>query len=323
MLATVFYVQGLLMDTAAIAAVALIGYLFCRRNRAQKHTPHDAKLLDELARAGLIAAQLENLASRLAAETGAHCTSFSGFKSQIDGMQTSGAAADWSKLRQRADSLLGATWRLATSLSLAGDQLRNQQTQLITFSSSRIDPTTGLHNRRSMEEHLDALIAMHADGKRRFGLALFSVAAEANESEAAAETRLRLVARLLQECIRDNDFVARYSDDEFVVLMPQTTLAGALAFGDRLMRRAGAYLRSSVWGGVVEAAAGETAQKLLSRADSALYSARAEGLSCLFQHSGVAVRRHGADSRPTAPVHAASAAIEADEPEEELLAVAR
>ncbi len=105
MLATVFYAQGLLMDTAAIAAVALVGYLFGRRMRGQTHSPHDAKLLDELARAGLIAAQLEHLASRLAAETGAHRTSFAGLKSQIAAMQTGGAAADWPKLRQCADGL--------------------------------------------------------------------------------------------------------------------------------------------------------------------------------------------------------------------------
>jgi PleD family two-component response regulator len=150
-----------------------------------------------------------------------------------------------------------------------------------------------------MEEHLDALISMHADGKRHFALALFSVASDTDESDAACETRLRLVARLLQECMRDNDFVARYSHDEFVVLMPQTTLAGALAFGERLMRNAGAYLKCPVWGGIVEATSGETGQKLLSRADSALYSARAEGYSCLFQHNGVSVRRHG-EARPNA-----------------------
>lgn len=281
------------MDVATIAATALLGYLFFRRQRTARPNPRDAKLLDELARASLIAEQLENVAARLAVETGTHRRSFSGFNSRIESMHTGAAEADWPKLRDCADDLLGATWRLATSLSLAGDQLRHQQTQLITFSSSRIDPTTGLHNRRSMEEHLDALIAMHADGQRRFALAVFSVAASGDEDQAADETRLRLIARLLQECIRDNDFVARYSNDEFVVIMPQTTLAGALAFGERLLRRSAAHLRSSMWGGVVEAVAGETSQKLLSRADSALYSARAEGAACMFQHTGTAVRRYG------------------------------
>jgi diguanylate cyclase (GGDEF)-like protein len=288
----------LLVDAAALAAVALIGYIFGRRTRRQP-APQDAKLLDEMARAQLIAAQLEHLASRVAAEAGAHKAGFAAFKSHIAKMQSGVAVADWPKLRTRADGLLSSTWRLATGLSMAGDQLRNQQAQLITFCGSRVDAATGVHNRRSMEEHLDALISMHADGKRHFALALFSVASDLDESEAACETRLRLVARLLQECIRDNDFVARYSHDEFVVLMPQTTLAGALAFGERLMRNAGAYLRCPVWGGIVEAASGETGQKLLSRADSALYSARAEGRSCLFQHNGTSVRRYNGDLKST------------------------
>jgi diguanylate cyclase (GGDEF)-like protein len=299
MLTLATFTDALLIDTTALAAVALIGYIFGRRTR-QQPAPQDAKLLDELARAQLIAAQLEHLASRVAAEAGAHRAGFAAFKSHIAKMQAGVAGADWPKLRSRADGLLSSTWRLATGLSLAGDQLRNQQAQLITFSGSRVDPATGVHNRRSMEEHLDALISMHSDGKRHFALALFSVASDVDESEAACETRLRLVARLLQECIRDNDFVARYSHDEFVVLMPQTTLAGAVAFGERLMRNAGAYLRCPVWGGIVEAASGETGQKLLSRADSALYSARAEGDSCLFQHTGVSVRRHVGDAKSSA-----------------------
>jgi len=316
MLATVFSAQGLLIDTAALAAVALVGYLVCRRSRAARCRPRDAKLLDELARASLIAGQLETVASHLSTEAGDHSRGFAQFKSQLVRLQTAGAAPDWPQLRERADALVGASWRLATSLSLASDQLRHQQTQLSTFSSSRIDSTTGLHNRRALEEHLEALVALHADGKRRFGLAVFSVTGEPGESEAAGQTRLRLVARLLQECVREDDFVARYSDDEFVVIMPHTTLAGAAAFGERLLRRSAAYLRCPVWGGVVEAGAGEPADKLLSRADSALYSARAEGGSCLFQHTGAGVRRHERDTRLTGvatAAHGGDAELELDD----------
>ena len=67
MFTTDFFGDGLLIDTAALAAVALIGYIFGRRTRPTQG-PQDGKLLDELARAQLIAAQLEHLASRVAAE---------------------------------------------------------------------------------------------------------------------------------------------------------------------------------------------------------------------------------------------------------------
>ena len=101
-------------------------------------------------------------------------------------------------------------------------------------------------------------------------------------------------------CIREDDFVARYSADEFVVLMPQTMLAGALAFAERLLMQANVHLACPMWGGVVEAVSDETAEKLLSRADSALYSARAAGGASLFVHTGAGVRRHLVDLQPAA-----------------------
>ena len=47
------------------------------------------------------------------------------------------------------------------------------------------------------------------------------------------------LASVIRTCMRDSDFVARYGDDEFVVVMPQTTLAGARVFGDRVRKRRG------------------------------------------------------------------------------------
>jgi diguanylate cyclase len=182
---------------------------------------------------------------------------------------------------------------------LACDQLRRQKRLLVAFTGSRIDPATGLQNRRSLEEQLDAFFSIHATGKRRFALALFSVSAADSTAEdddpAVGEAQLRRIARLLEDCLRDDDVVARYSQDEFVVLMPQTTLAGALAFSERLLVRSTAELGCPVWGGVVEAASDETPDKLLSRADSALYSARAAGDAALFQHNGQGLRRHAVE----------------------------
>lgn len=295
MLAGMFFPEGLLVDTAALAAVALIGYLFGRRTRGNSPGAMDAKFLDGLSRAQCIANELEHIAARIRNELAGHQVSIAAFQTHMKLMQSGAAAADWSKLGERAEALLSPTMKLATNLSLAYDQLRNQQAQLITFSGSRIDPTTGLHNRRSMEEQLDAMLSAHSAGKRRLALALFSVNSTLDNAAEPGEVQLKPVARLLEECVRGNDFVARYSPDEFVVLMPKTTLAGALVFSERLIRLADAELNQPVWGGVVEAAAGETPQKLLSRADSALYSARTQDAAALFQHNGASVRRYAFD----------------------------
>ena len=289
MIANALMADGLLLDTAALAAVALIGYIFGRRTRREAAGVLDAKLQNGLSRARCIASELEHIASRLRTELAGHQTGIAAFQAQVKSMLIGGAAADWNRLGEQAEALLSPTMKLATSLSLAYDQLRTQQAQLATFAGSRIDPATGLHNRRSMEEQLDALTSA---GKRRLALALFSVQSATGDADDSGETLLKPVARLLEECVRRNDLVARYSQDEFVVLMPKTTLAGALVFSERLIRMADAELGQAVWGGVVEAAPGEPPTKLLSRADSALYSARTHDAASLFQHNGSSVRRY-------------------------------
>jgi diguanylate cyclase (GGDEF)-like protein len=304
--------EGLLVDTAALAAVALIGYIFGRRTRNVNVGALDAKLQSGLNRARCIASELEHIATRLRTELAGHQIGIAAFQSQVKSMLAGGATADWNRLGEQAEALLGPTMKLATNLSHSYDQLRNQQARLATFAGSRIDLATGLHNRRSMEEQLDALLSTSDLANRRLSLALFSVQQAAGDGEEARDM-LKPVARLLEECVRQNDLAARYSEDEFVVLMPKTTLAGALVFSERLIRMAGAELGQAVWGGVVEAAPGEQPSKLLSRADSALYSARTHETASLFQHNGASVRRYPFDlpAAQQAPTNSGAATVPA------------
>jgi diguanylate cyclase (GGDEF)-like protein len=285
---------GLLVDTAALAAVALVGYLFgLGRSRKPGLGPSDdPNLRDELGRAQSIADDMRRLATNISVETAAHSRSVAAFQSQLAAMQTGDDAGQWQRLRETADGLVGPTLKLYTNLVLACDQLRRQKSQLAAFTGSRLDPATGLCNRRAFEEQLAAFVSIHSGGKRRFALAMFSVSSASADASSDGEQCLSRVARLLEDCLRDDDFVARYSNDEFVVLMPHTPLAGALAFSERLLVRALADLDCPLWGGVVEAGSDESQAKLLSRADSALYSARAAGGASLFQHTGQGVRRH-------------------------------
>lgn len=283
--------QGLLFDTTALAAVTALGYMFGRGTRT-KSPPLDSTLLGELHRAQQIVEQLDQISLRIRAEAAAHRGRLATFHEQLSNMQSGAVAADWRRLSDGADALVSPTMKLATNLSQAFDELRQHQAQLLTFANSRIDPATGLQNRRAMEEQLDAQLSLHAEGSRRFSVGLFSISSARPTAEMAHGGRLRAIARLLEDCIRDSDIVARYSDDEFVVLMPQTTLAGALVFTERLINRAQADLCCPLWGGIVEAQTNETPDKLLSRADSALYSARTQPGPCVFQHNGLQARKH-------------------------------
>jgi diguanylate cyclase (GGDEF)-like protein len=45
------------------------------------------------------------------------------------------------------------------------------------------------------------------------------------------------VARVLEQCARSTDFVARCGGEEFVLLLPNTDARGAVRLGERIARR--------------------------------------------------------------------------------------
>jgi diguanylate cyclase (GGDEF)-like protein len=295
-------IQVGLADTAALAAVALIGYLFGHRSSSEEVEPGDTKLLNELSRATQIARELQSIAGRIREDVALHQSNISQFKTRLQEVQLHGCpTGGWQTLSEEAELLLTPTMKLASNLSLAYDELRKQSNQLMVFAGSRIDQETGLRNRRAMEEQLHILLSTHADDASRFALTLFCVG---NGEHPVKKTQFGAMAHLLDSTARDTDVVARYSPDEFVVLMPQTSLAGATIFSQRLLDTAEKDLGLFVFGGIVEVQSGDSPETLLSRADSALYSARSDGQSCLYQHTGKTIRRHDHGAAETAELEA-------------------
>ena len=218
--------QGYLTDTAALAAIAVIGYLFGRRTRQQANNPSgDNQLNQELRRASTIAKELQQIAGRIRQDVASHQANITQFKDRVATLQTQTSDDGWQALSSEAETLLAPTMKLATDLSLAYDQLRRQSLLLMNFAGSRTDPATGIHNRRAMEEQLDVLLSLHDQNNIRFSLALFSLEDCSTENSADPDDLSRDFVELLESCARDTDVVARYSNEEYVVLMPQTSLA--------------------------------------------------------------------------------------------------
>ena len=286
--------QGVLQDTFALAVVALLGYLFGRRTRTPHDEEADMQFNQELSRASLIAKELQQIAGRIRNDVAAHQSNISQFKLRVVNMQTSADIQGWKELSSEAEALLIPTMKLASDLSSAYDQLRKQSQQLMNFAGSRTDPHTGLRNRQAMEDQLQLLLSLFEQNKSRFSLALFSF--DISACDGSADELLRNFAELMERCARDTDVVARFSNEEFIVLMPQTSLAGGLIFSERLLQRATEAKGCVISGGIVEVQQGDDAKKILSRADSALYSARSKGYSCLYQHNGKALREYDGEA---------------------------
>lgn len=296
MLAESGVIQGALTDTAALAAVALIGYLFGRRSR-RPTSESDPDLLRELQRARLIAQQLQSLAKRIRADVARHQGSVARFQSEASALAQRGGEDAWQQLERHVEGLLSPSKKLAVEMSSSYDELRRHTSELLAFADSRTDRLCGVHTRRALEEHLEAVFSVPSQPNSRLALALFSVGSAEGDGP---DSQLARFAQLLQGNARDADFVARYSADELAIVMPQTSLSGATILGDRLLRGASVELGYRVWGGVVERADSDTPHSLLSRADTALYSARTFDQPCLFQHTGEVTRRCHCSGEPWA-----------------------
>ena len=172
------------------------------------------------------------------------------------------------------------------SLALANLDLR----ETLRNQSIR-DPLTGLYNRRYMDESLQQEMFRASRKKRSVGAILIDLDHFKRTNDMfgheAGDTLLREVGKLLQQQSRKEDIVCRYGGEEFLFILPETTL-------DVLQKRA-EHLRTAVKalhvshhgqplntltmsGGVAAFPDhGRTAESLLQAADAALYRAKQEG----------------------------------------------
>jgi diguanylate cyclase (GGDEF)-like protein len=108
---------------------------------------------------------------------------------------------------------------------------------------SRIDPLTGLLNRRAFFEHFQREWA----GAERNGLSLSCAMVDldffkkVNDSlgHAAGDDLLCRLAAVLKRQCRASDLVCRYGGEEFCVLMPQTAEPGAVNWANRTRQAVG------------------------------------------------------------------------------------
>jgi diguanylate cyclase (GGDEF)-like protein len=152
-------------------------------------------------------------------------------------------------------------------------------------SEARIDALTGLANRRAVEEILAAEISRAQRFAHDLAVVLLDLDRfkEINDSfgHAAGDVMLRAVSRLLTSLARQGDTVARWGGEEFVVVLPETDLAGAQRFAERLRRTIEAHsvgdMRTSASCGVATMLAEDTVEELIGAADQALYQAKSNG----------------------------------------------
>ncbi len=289
-----FIVTGL-PQAAALASVALIGYVFGRR-RIHGFSPV-MQSEREIARAQAVAKQLEHISSTVRAELTRHDVDVKRFKERIRRMANREEKLTWQELCSEAERILQPTLQLTTRISNAYDALQLQTSHLRTFTEVRTDPLTGLCNRRALEESLSGEIARRDRHDEYFSVAIIDIDhfKKINDSlgHLTGDRIIKLVASQLDEEARQADVVARFGGEEFMIVMPKTDLDGATVAAERLRQKIQLNCRQitqvTVSVGVATVTAEDDAESVMTRADEALYRAKDDGRNCVRRHTGTEI----------------------------------
>jgi len=191
--------------------------------------------------------------------------------------------------------VLGGTSSLAIRLGNLRARLAAQKSELtdalaLNRELATRDALTGLLNRRAMVELLAREHPRIVRGQGPLAIALLDIDLfkRINDSlgHGAGDEVLRRFAAILKEQLRAADALARWGGEEFLLLMPGTSLDDARVVLERLRRDiaqgdgfAGIApdLKVSFSAGLVEVADGESQDAAIDRADRALYRAKQSG----------------------------------------------
>jgi diguanylate cyclase (GGDEF)-like protein len=172
----------------------------------------------------------------------------------------------------------------------AGQRIIELESRLAEVS--RTDELTQIANRRAFEERLQWLCEQGTRYGRPFGVVMTDIDyfKKYNDSlgHQAGDAALKQVAQILAALVRKTDQAFRYGGEEFVCLLPETSLEGAMILAERL-RAAVADARIphpmnpvgivTISLGVAAYAPSTSAapQLILGQADKGLYEAKAAG----------------------------------------------
>jgi diguanylate cyclase (GGDEF)-like protein/PAS domain S-box-containing protein len=159
------------------------------------------------------------------------------------------------------------------------------------------DPLTGLANRRHLEESLPR--ELHRAARARSALCVGMLDLDHfkgfNDTfgHDAGDSLLRELGRLLRERVRKSDIACRYGGEEFVLVLPDSSLSATFQKAEEirlLVKKLQIHHRDQLLGsmtvsaGIAEACEGITARELLRQADEALYAAKHAGRDRVVLH---------------------------------------
>jgi diguanylate cyclase (GGDEF)-like protein len=186
----------------------------------------------------------------------------------------------WASHHEATEKEIGLAQALADSTAVAMEHVKALGELKEAAALAETDSLTGLPNRRAWDEVLESAIG---SGIRQLCVAVIDIDhfKECNDTEGhqAGDKLLQDAATSWRQTLRGGDIIARCGGDEFAVLMPECDAEKAERICDRLCGALPEGRTVSI--GVAQWDGLEDAERLLARADEALYEAKQSGRGCV------------------------------------------
>ena len=190
----------------------------------------------------------------------------------------------------RLDSDMAVSGLAISVDNVSGWRIREEEMEKLATT----DALTGLHNRRYF--HQAATAELHRALRYEHGLALLLLDIDhfkkVNDTHghSVGDEALIHIAELLPDVLRASDHLARLGGEEFVILLPEVNMQGALAVAEKIRTflettpcdSSIGPLSLTVSIGGTMADAETDAALVLERADRALYRAKDEGRNRVY-----------------------------------------
>lgn len=156
-----------------------------------------------------------------------------------------------------------------------------------------VDGLTGLHNRRWLDQAFRRQVERNLRDRQPLSMLMMDIDHFKRYNDAyghlAADKSLRSVAATLNDNLRPGDLLARFGGEEFALVLLNTDREQAMAVAERLRKAvadteiigAPEMPKVTVSVGCTQLSANDTLERILERADSALYLAKNAGRNCV------------------------------------------
>src|SRR5262245_36812113 len=203
-------------------------------------------------------------------------------------------------LAQATRTLAEKNARLQTQLQAMSEEIAQLRRDIVDLrAESQTDPLTGLGNRRYFMAALERLIIECRATNEPLTLLIADVdrikAINENYGNIVGDRVLRFIAMVAKEAITGRDVAARYADDAFAIILPQTSLPPAVRTAEQLRhavmkcelvrRTTGEKARLTLSVGVATLDKNLPAQGLLEAAEMCLYAAKRAGRNCVISEA--------------------------------------